>query len=110
MKRALMLAATAFLVATPISLAQTAPQPQPQPAAPTASAPVTTPAPSATPAAPAASAAPTATPASETSSAAPQGCRTHKAAGESCACLSDTSRVGTSTAHPDGYNVCVRPS
>jgi hypothetical protein len=30
--------------------------------------------------------------------------------GEACACLSDTSRIGTSTAHPAGHNVCVRPS
>ena len=109
MKRTLILAAAAFLIAAPISLAQTTPPATPPAtsAPPTAAPPVQT-APT-TPAMPAPSAAPAAT-AEATSAAAPQGCRTRKAAGEACACLSDTSRIGTSTAHPDGHNVCVRPS
>ena len=108
MHRMFVLAAAAFLIAAPLSLAQTNP-----PATPSAAAPQTTPAPSAQGApapAPAVSAAPAATPAptASVSAAAPQGCRTRKAVGEACACLSDTSRIGTATAHPNGHNVCVR--
>ncbi|HYD88624.1 MAG TPA: hypothetical protein VEA80_14210 [Vitreimonas sp.] len=122
MHRTLALAAAAFLIAAPVTLAQTTPQPSTppttqQPAATTpAPTPTPTPAPTTAPATtpqPAASAtAPASTPppaAAASSEAAPQGCRTRKDAGEPCACLSDTSRVGTSTAHPDGHNVCVRP-
>jgi hypothetical protein len=113
MQRALVLAAAAFLIAAPISLAQTNPPTTPPTTqAPTVTPPATPPAAepttprSATPATPAA---PSATTAS-TSSTSPEGCRTRKEAGEACACLSDTNRIGTSTAHPDGYNVCVRPA
>src|SRR5262245_9456086 len=111
MHRTFALAAAAFLIAAPITLAQTNP---PTTSPPAATAPAT-PAPSAqpapAPAAPAATPAPSSAPAASTASnVAPQGCRTHKAVGESCACLSDTSRIGTSTAHPDGHNVCVRPT
>jgi len=129
MKRAIVLAAAAFLIAAPISFAQTTP-PETPPA--TGTPPVTTPPSTGTPPAttrpPAAQPAPAnpatpatpapgagqatpatpATPSANASDANPQGCRTRKAAGEACACLSDTSRVGVSTAHPDGHNVCVR--
>jgi hypothetical protein len=63
----------------------------------------------ATPAGPATPATP-ASPALEShASAAPQGCRTRKEAGEPCACRSDPTRVGVSTASPTGQNICVRP-
>lgn len=112
MHRVLALAAAAFLIAAPISFAQTTPAPEqpaatpapsaaPAPAAPAAAAPSTTSAPVAAPAA-AADAAPA-------NQSAPQGCRTRKDAGEPCACLSDTSRVGVSTPSAAGHNVCVRP-
>lgn len=112
MHRVLTLAAAAFLIAAPISLAQTDP---PQTPPPTTAPPTTTPPPAqptpppTEPATPADPATP-ATPASPSmSSDAPEGCRTSKAEGEACACLSDTSRIGTAEPHPDGHNVCVRP-
>lgn len=112
MNRALALAAAAFLIATPIAIAQStqapptmsAPPPTTQPATPPSqpNAQPTTPAPATTPA-------PSPSSATPAPSGEPQGCRTRKPEGEACACLSDTTRVGTSTAHPAGYNVCVRP-
>lgn len=127
MHRILALAAAAFIIAAPISLAQTETTPETTPPATAESAAPAAEqaAPAAEEAAPAAEAAtasgqpagaeaPAAAPAAssaapEAPAAAPQGCRTRKDAGEPCACLSDTSRIGTSTAHPDGHNVCVRP-
>jgi outer membrane biosynthesis protein TonB len=119
MKRLLALTAAACLIAAPLSFAQTQPPtpqtppptqttPVPTPSNPTTappatSPPVTTPAPSTTPAAPS-------TPSATTPAGEPQGCRTRKAEGEPCACLSDTSRIGVSTPNSAGQNICVRPS
>ena len=100
MKRVLALAAVAFLIATPIAIAQPTQTPPPE-TPPTTAAP----------------------PRDATHNAAdttqqrrrrrkrhqrrrrhatsrppaPEGCRTRQPAGEQCACLSDTSRIGTST-------------
>ncbi|MGQ0533988.1 MAG: hypothetical protein ACT4OF_15045 [Caulobacteraceae bacterium] len=120
MKRTLVLAGAAFLIAAPIAIAQTTTPPnQPENTTPAPTPPVTPPAATTTDPAPPtpmpSPSAPTApTPSTGSASAPandspPQGCRTRKAAGEACACLSDTSRIGTSTPHPDGHNVCVRP-
>jgi hypothetical protein len=112
MKRVLALAAVAFLIATPIAIAQSTQTPPPEtPPTTAAPPPVTQPTtPPTQPTAPPTTQTPSTTPApSNQSTAAPEGCRTRQPAGEQCACLSDTSRIGTSTAHPDGHNVCVRP-
>lgn len=121
MKRTLLLAAAAFLIAAPISLAQTTPQTPPtsqQPSTPPSTMPSTPPSSQpATPATPATPGESPATPASpsassgqtQTAQGEPQGCRTRKPAGEECACRSEPDRVGTSTEHPAGHNVCVRP-
>ncbi|MBL8549762.1 MAG: hypothetical protein JNJ73_07235 [Hyphomonadaceae bacterium] len=125
------LAAIALLVAAPMTFAQSTTQaPAAQPAAPAAQPAQVQPAqPSATPATPASPASPSVAPsptqpnpvsptsppdqvdpAAQSTPAALQGCRTRKEVGEACACLSDTSRIGTSTANPDGgRNICVRP-
>ncbi|MGE0045189.1 MAG: hypothetical protein AB7J28_00100 [Hyphomonadaceae bacterium] len=120
------LAALALACAAPLAIAQPEPSETPataQPAPPATPANPSAPAP-ATPAAPAAPPAnpnpvqPTAPPermapgaeAPSPTGPTPQGCRTRMDVGEQCACLSDTSRIGTSTADPaGGRNICVRP-
>jgi hypothetical protein len=105
----LVVAAAAFLIAAPIAIAQT-PSTPPAETPPTTSAPPPTTQPATPPAQPStqpATPAPSAT--TPSASSEPQGCRTSKPAGESCACLSDTSRIGTSTANSAGQNICVRP-
>jgi len=108
MKRALALTAAALLLASPIALAQQTPPPGVQTPPPTAqpASPTETPAPTpTTPATPP----PATTPAPAAPSSEPQGCRTRQPAGEPCACLSDTTRIGVSTANAAGVNICVRP-
>jgi hypothetical protein len=128
MKRSLVVAAAAFLIAGPIALAQpnqtppaetppvatptTPPVTQPPPTVPsepaTPATPATPPAtPGQTPATPATPATPS--PNATQPNANPQGCRTRKEAGEPCACRSDPSRIGVSTASENGQNICVRP-
>jgi type IV secretory pathway VirB10-like protein len=119
------LAAIALLVAAPMTFAQSTTQgPAARPAAPAAQPAQVQPAPAAPAAMPSTPAAPSATqpnpvsptsppdrvdPAAQSTAAAPQGCRTRKDVGEACACLSDTSRIGASTADPaGGRNICVR--
>lgn len=113
MKRALALAAAAFLIAAPLAIAQTpqSPPEQTPPVTPT-TPPITQPTPTPTdpqPSAPAPSTTPAPAPAMTQSASEPQGCRTRQPAGEQCACLSDTSRIGTSTPNGSGQNICVRP-
>jgi len=110
-------ASVALLAAPVMVMAQpeAAPPTQSEPAGPPAPPTPATPATSATPAAPETPAAPPAptmqqTPPAQRSEAEPQGCRTRKDAGEACACLSDTDRIGEATPHAGGYNVCVRPT
>jgi hypothetical protein len=127
MKRMLVVAAAAFLIAGPIALAQpnqtppaetppvatptTPPVTQPPPTVPpepaTPATPATPPTPGQTPATPATPATPS--PNATQPIANPQGCRTRKEAGEPCACRSDPSRIGVSTASETGQNICVRP-
>lgn len=104
------LAALVLMAAAPMSLAQTDNAPATPPATTQPATPPAEPTPPAnpnpvSPTSPPEVVAPSATPAS-----APQGCRTVKPAGDACACLSDTSRVGQASVHPSGYNVCVRPN
>lgn len=110
------LAALALLIAAPLSMAQPEMAPPNTPSTPPVEQPATLPAtpPSATPPADPNPVTPTSPPeqvAPRTpASAPPQGCTTRKQPGEACACLSDPSRVGEAEAHPDGHNVCVRPT
>jgi len=96
-------------VATPATPPVTQPNPPPtDPPNPATPADPATPAtPGETPAIPASPATPS--PNATTPNANPQGCRTRMEAGQPCACRSDPSRVGVSTASENGQNICVRP-
>ena len=98
--------ATFAIAAAPLTLAQTTPPQNPPPVTttqPAIPAPPETPAtPNTPPGAPPAVPPTTGQTPAPSNSSTPQGCRTRKAEGEACACLSDTSRIGVSTAHQAG--------